>query len=156
MKNHERSFGFVLYDAARLLRRDFERRARGVGLTRAQWAVLAYLSRNEGINQVSLADLLDIQPITLVRLLDRLEGAGWIERRPDPADRRAHVLRLTRKARPFLDKMYALAAQTREAALRGLTREEREHLIDALAAVRENLLSETVTENSAGLRRAVP
>src|SRR5690348_13133430 len=88
MQDPERSFGFLLYDAARLLRRDFDRRARRIGLTRAQWSVLANLVRNEGVNQAGLADIMEIQPITLVRLLDRLEEAGWIERRPDPTDRR--------------------------------------------------------------------
>ncbi|MBI1773790.1 MAG: MarR family transcriptional regulator [Proteobacteria bacterium] len=139
MQNPERSFGFLLYDAARLLRRDFDRRARQIGLTRAQWSVLANLARNEGINQAGLADIMEIQPITLVRLLDRLEEAGWVARRPDPADRRARVLSLTEKARPILEQMRALAAETRETALQGFSIETRERLIDALAQVRSNL-----------------
>jgi DNA-binding MarR family transcriptional regulator len=139
MQDLERSFGFLLYDAARLLRRDFDRRARRIGLTRAQWSVLANLVRREGINQAGLADIMEIQPITLVRLLDRLEEAGWIERRPDPEDRRARVLRLTEKARPIIEQMRALAAETREQALQGFSPEERERMIDSLAQVRANL-----------------
>ena len=147
MQDPERSFGFLLYDAARLLRRDFDRRARRIGLTRAQWSVLANLARNEGINQAGLADIMELQPITLVRLLDRLEEAGWVARRPDPADRRARVLSLTEKARPILEQMRALAAETRETALQGFSLETRERLIDALAQVRANLsLREPLSE----------
>ena len=99
MQPPEKSFGFLLYDAARLLRRDFERRAKQLGLTRAQWSVLAHLARNEGTNQAAAADVLEIEPITLVRLLDRLEAAGWVERRPDPNDRRARPKRAVYAAR---------------------------------------------------------
>ncbi len=91
MRPPERSFGFLLYDSARLLRRDFDRRARAIGLTRAQWSVLSHLVRYGGVNQAALADLMEIQPITLVRLLDRLEEAGWIVRQADPNDRRSRV-----------------------------------------------------------------
>jgi DNA-binding MarR family transcriptional regulator len=137
--NPERSFGFLLYDAARLLRRDFDRRARSLGLTRAQWSVLAHLKRNEGSKQAAVADTLELEPITLVRLLDRLEAAGWVERRADPTDRRARQLFLTEKARPVLDQLMALAAETRAVALAGFSEPEREVLIDALIKVRANL-----------------
>ena len=137
--NPERSFGFLLYDAARLLRRDFDRRARSLGLTRAQWSVLAHLKRNEGSKQAAVADTLELEPITLVRLLDRLEAAGWVERRADPTDRRARQLFLTEKARPVLDQLMALAAETRAVALAGFSEPEREILIDALIKVRANL-----------------
>jgi MarR family transcriptional regulator, transcriptional regulator for hemolysin len=137
--NPERSFGFLLYDAARLLRRDFDRRARSLGLTRAQWSVLAHLMRNEGSNQAMVADTLELEPITLVRLLDRLEAAGWVERRPDPNDRRARQLFLTPKARPVLEQLMALAAETRALALAGFSEPEREILIEALIKVRANL-----------------
>jgi len=139
--NPERSFGFLLYDAARLLRRDFDRRARSLGLTRAQWSVLAHLKRNEGSNQASVADTLELEPITLVRLLDRLEAAGWVERRPDPDDRRARQLFLKDKARPVLDQLMALAAETRAVALAGIDEQEQELLIEALIKVRANLTS---------------
>jgi DNA-binding MarR family transcriptional regulator len=139
--NPERSFGFLLYDAARLLRRDFDRRARSLGLTRAQWSVLAHLKRNEGSNQATVADTLELEPITLVRLLDRLEAAGWVERRPDPSDRRARQLFLKEKARPVLDQLMALAAETRAVALQGMSEAEHELLIEALIKVRANLTS---------------
>ena len=115
--NPDRSLGFLLYDAARLMRRDFDRRARSLGLTRAQWSVLAHLVRKEGSRQAAIADTLEIEPITLVRQLDRLEAAGWVERRPDPSDRRARLLYLTDKAHPVLDQLYALGAETRAIAL---------------------------------------
>src|SRR5499433_2561733 len=105
-----RTLGFVLHDVARLLRKRFEQRARAanLGLTRAQWQVLAYLARQEGINQATLAQLLEIEPITLTRLLDRLEAAELVERRPDPGDRRARVLYLTPSAEPLLARIYKL------------------------------------------------
>lgn len=133
------TFGFLLHDTARLQRRAFERRAKGTGLTRAQWAVLAYVARNEGSNQAALADMLDIEPITLVRLLDKLEAAGLVERRPDPADRRVRRLYLTPATGPLLEQMQELAAATREIALAGLSPAERQQLTDLLMKVRNNL-----------------
>ena len=90
----EPTLGFLVHDVARLLRKRLEQQARaaGIGLSRAQWQVLANIARCEGINQVGLAGILDIEPITLVRLLDRLEGMGFVERRLDPKDRRQRNL----------------------------------------------------------------
>ncbi|GIK99170.1 MAG: MarR family transcriptional regulator [Alphaproteobacteria bacterium] len=135
----ERSFGFLLHDSARLLRRDFERRARALGLTRAQWAAIAHLRRQEGCNQSTLADLLDVEPITLARLLDRMEAAGLIERRPDPADRRARLVFLTAKAKPLIERLAEFAAETRQNALAGLSPEEQDRFVEALLRVRANL-----------------
>src|SRR5258708_16581938 len=114
----ERMFGFVLHDVARLLRRRFEQylRADAIGLTRTQCAVLAHLARQEGINQATLAQLLDVEPITLVHLLDRLQDAGFIQRKPDPKDRRAYALELTPKARPALTRLYDLPDSTSDEA----------------------------------------
>src|SRR5579875_3737120 len=109
----ERSFGFLMADAARLLTRNFDRRAQKLGLSRAQWQVLAWLKRNEGISQTGLADLLEMSPMTLVRLIDRLEAAGMVERRPDPADRRVYRLYLGHGAHPALDQLWAMGAETR-------------------------------------------
>jgi len=139
------TFGFLLHDTARLMRRDFERRSRSTGLTRAQWAVLAYLARSEGTSQAALAETLEIEPITLVRLLDRLEGAGWVERRADPSDRRVRRLFLTETARPLMDQFQELAAATREAALGGLSEAERRQLTDLLMKVRTNLSGRDLT-----------
>lgn len=146
----ERSFGFLLYDSARLLRRDFDRRARAIGLTRAQWSVISHLNRYAGVNQAALADLMEIQPITLVRLLDRLEEAGWIIRTADPKDRRSRVPQLTDKARPVIDRLQALAAETRELALTGIDGDKREQMLDALQIIRTNLSSREDESDSTG------
>src|SRR6516164_2480100 len=138
-----RTLGFVLNDVARLMRKRFEQRARAaaLGLTRAQAAVLAYLARQEGINQAALAQLLELEPITLARLLDRLQAAGLVERRPDPKDRRAHLLYLTAAAYPLLDRIFALAAEVREDALAGVAEADRGRLLDLLIAMRANLVA---------------
>ncbi|HVO04652.1 MAG TPA: MarR family transcriptional regulator [Candidatus Cybelea sp.] len=135
----EPTFGFLLHDTARLMRRDFERRSKSSGLTRAQWAVLANLERTEGTSQAALADVLDIEPITLVRLIDRLEAAGWVERRPDPVDRRVRRLYLTETAKPLMEQFHRLASATYEVALGSLSAEERRQLADLLLNVRANL-----------------
>src|SRR5215470_8639115 len=117
----ERSLGFLLHDVSRLLRRRFDGRARTIGLTRAQWSVLAHLSRYEGINQTALADILEIEPITLVHQLDRLEAAGWIERRLDPQDRRVRLLSLKELGRTILAKLQKLGLETKAEAVIGLS-----------------------------------
>jgi DNA-binding MarR family transcriptional regulator len=126
-KDLDMSFGFVLNDIARLMRKRFDQRARGLGLTRAQWRVLAHLARHEGINQAGLAEILEIEPITVGRLIDRMEEAGWVERRPKPNDRRVRLLYLTDKAWPVFARMRAIGAA------------ERDRLIAMLVTVRSNL-----------------
>ena len=140
MDDPYQSVGVLLVDVARLLRRNFNRRAQGLGLTQPQWQALARISQNQGMNQACLADLLEVQPITLTRLLDRLEAAGWVERRPDPADRRVQRLHLTVKAEPLLDDIRALAAETREEAMEGLSDRERRQLLQTLQTVKGNLV----------------
>ena len=137
-----RTLGFVLNDVARLMRKRFEQRARAaaLGLTRAQAAVLANLARQEGINQVSLAQILELEPITLARLLDRLQAAGLIERRADPKDRRAHLLHLTDLAYPLLDRIFALAGEVRKDALAGIPEPDRDRLLDMLIEMKANLI----------------
>ena len=132
-------FGFLVHDISRMLRKRFDRRARDIGLTKSQWIVLAHLARHEGIHQGGLADILELEPATLARHLDRLEDTGWIERRPDPSDRRAWRLHLTGKAAPVLEKMGALVEITTPEALAGLSREERERLQSQLLTIRANL-----------------
>lgn len=139
MYDPERSFGFLVHDCARLTRREFERRARAIGLTRAQWAAIAHLRRNEGCNQSTLADLLDVEPITLARLLDRMEAAGLVKRQPDPKDRRARLIYLTEKAKPLIDRLAEFARDTRASAFAGLSAEEQERAIDLMIKVRANL-----------------
>jgi MarR family transcriptional regulator for hemolysin len=136
------TLGFLLHDVARLMRKRFEQvaRAKRLGLTRSQAAVLARLALREGINQVSLAQLLELEPITLVRLLDRLQAAGLIERRADPQDRRARVLYLTAEARPLLERVQILAGEVREEAMAGLAPAERDTVVRSLAAMKMNMI----------------
>lgn len=134
-----RGFGFLAHDIARLFRREFDRRARALGLTRAQWSVIAHLRRHEGIHQAALAELVEIAPITLARLLDRMAAAGWIERRPDPADRRARRLFLTERARAEFKPMREIAAEVRATALAGLAPDEVTQLMATLERVKANL-----------------
>jgi len=143
MKNDDptRNLGIIVHEVARLLRRNFDRRIRSLGLTQAQWRTLFYLSRNEGTNQASLADLLEVKPITLARLVDRLEEAGWVERRRDPTDRRVSRLYLTEAAQPLLLEMESLGAQTRKDALRGLSLAEQTQALDLLNTLKSNLLA---------------
>src|ERR1700723_4654489 len=118
-----REFGFILNDVARLLRTYADYKAAQFGMTRAQWAVLVRLDRFEGLNQSELADMLDLQPITLTRLLDKLAESGLIERRPDPDDRRAKRLFLTPAARPLLERLGSLGDELMGTALAGVDRE---------------------------------
>jgi MarR family transcriptional regulator for hemolysin len=143
LNSPERTLGFVLHDVARLLRKRFEQKARGLGLSRSQWSVLAHLARHEGINQSALAEILEIEPITLVRLIDKLEAAGWVERRPHPTDRRVKLPFLTPKAHPILEEMWARGAATREEAMAGLSPEKREELIETLLKIKANLSERT-------------
>lgn len=133
------NIGFLIGDASRLLRRIFNERVTHLGLTQAQWRALVHLSRNEGLNQVSLADLLDVQPITVARLIDRLVSADLVERRPDPNDRRAQRLFLTPKAQPVLDQIWEVADEAYDVILRGLSDADRDMLIGLLTRVRTNI-----------------
>jgi MarR family transcriptional regulator for hemolysin len=146
----ERSFGFILHDIARLMRKRFDQRARALGLSRSQWQVLAHLSRHQGINQSGLAEILEIENITLGRLIDRMEEAGWVERRPDPNDRRARRLYMTEKVEPMMERMRALAEETRNEALIGLPSAEREALLDMLTHVRANLSERSLPPREGG------
>jgi len=139
--NHP-TLGFLLHDVARLLRKRFEQSARrsGLGLTRSQWQVMAVLAKNEGIQQGSLAELLEIEPITLVRILDRLQALDLIERRPHATDRRIWLLFLTGAARPILEQMRELGERTRTEALAQVPREDEQHLLRMLSQMRNNLL----------------
>lgn len=136
-----RSLGFLLGDVSRLLRTRFDMRARELGLTRAQWRVLARLRRREGINQKELAEILEIETITLTRHIDRLEAKGLIERRRDPSDRRAWKLHLNPKVQPILDTMRKISEQTRIEALKGISDGDSEQLIETLLRIKENLLA---------------
>jgi MarR family transcriptional regulator, transcriptional regulator for hemolysin len=139
MEDSSSNLGFLIHDVARLMRKRFEQHARGSGLTRSQWHVLAYLSRNEGISQTGLADLLDIEPITLGRIADRLVELELVERVAHASDRRVWCLHLTDSARPKLKQVRELGAFTRRESLAGVSEADRDRLIDTLLAMKSNL-----------------
>src|SRR6266496_3480382 len=120
-RNPRREFSFLVNDVARLMRTYADQRARQFGMTRAQWAVLARLEHHEGLKQSELAEMLDLQPITLTRLVDRLCASGLIERRADPNDRRAKRLYLTAQARPLMDRLAQLGADMMATVLDGFS-----------------------------------
>jgi DNA-binding MarR family transcriptional regulator len=135
------SLGFLISDVSRLMRRRFDERAREVGATRAQWRTLTTLSRNEGLNQGALADLLEVEPITLCRMIDRLEESGLVERRRDPSDRRAWQLFLTDKSKPILADLRAMADELFHQVLSGMSEPDRDQLSKSLSLMRANLLA---------------
>jgi len=143
--NPNHSLGLVIYDVARQLRINFDRRATGIGMSRAQFSILVALKRNEGQRQVDLAEAMELKPISVVRLLDKLEKQGLIERRDDPDDRRAKRLYLTAKAAPLLDKLWIHGAETRKDALAGFTPEEDTQLMELLMRIRTNLSEKNQT-----------
>lgn len=132
-----REFMFQLVETSRLLRTYVDQRARQHGTTRAQWGVLARLRRQEGMNQAALAELMDLQPISLARLLDRLQGQNLIERREDPADRRAYRLYLTAAGRALVDELDAVRTEIAQEVLGGVDDNAILAALDALAAIRE-------------------
>lgn len=139
MDDNQPTLGFLLHDVARLLRKRFEQNARGSGLTRSQWQTLALLSKNEGINQAGLADLMDVEPITLARILDRLQHLKLIERLHDANDRRVWNLRVTPLAMQKLQRAKKIGEATRAEALEGLSATQRQQLVDALQVIKSNL-----------------
>ncbi|URW76292.1 MarR family transcriptional regulator [Sphingomonas donggukensis] len=143
------SLGFLISDVSRLMRRRFDERARRVGATRAQWKTLVTLSRHEGINQGGLAELLEVEPITLCRMIDRLEESKLVERRRDPADRRAWQIFLTEDAKPVLEKLRSYADEMFEAAFDGIDAAGRAQLFASLERIRENLLTPDTTPHLA-------
>jgi MarR family transcriptional regulator, transcriptional regulator for hemolysin len=140
MGHNTPALSFTLHDVARLLRKRFEQRARSLGLTRAQWQALMYLAQNEGIHQGGLAELLEIEPITLVRILDKLEARGLIERRRHATDRRIWLLFLNEAAHPLLATLRQFGDATRGEALDGISDAEQQRLFETLSAMKGNLL----------------
>jgi MarR family transcriptional regulator, transcriptional regulator for hemolysin len=133
------TLGFVLHEVARLLKRRFEQKAKGLGLTRSQWQTLAYLNIHEGIHQAKLADILEIESITLVRILDKLEARELIERRQHPSDRRIWQLYLRDAARPLIKEMQKIGDATRAEALAGVSDQDRAVLFQILKTMKGNL-----------------
>jgi MarR family transcriptional regulator for hemolysin len=139
MDDLNRDLGFLLHDVARLMRKRFEQNAHDLGLTRSQGQVLVHLANNEGIHQGALAEKLDVEPITLTRILDRMEEAGLIERLLYQKDRRVRLLRLTPAAHPLIDDIVAIGALTRSEAMEGVSGEDCARLIDVLLRMKANL-----------------
>jgi MarR family transcriptional regulator, transcriptional regulator for hemolysin len=129
---------FEIGETAHALRKAFDRRAVGLGVTRAQWKVLFRLDRRPGLRQIELADMLDIEPITLSRIVDRLEEAELVERRPDPSDRRAWRLHVTAKARPLIAKLRDVADEMIAEAFAGIDPKDIEITRRVLSRAREN------------------
>lgn len=136
-----RNFGFLMKDVYRLWVRHFEQRATQLGMSLTQCKVLVFLSRNEGATQARLAELCDTEPMTVVRVLDRMERDGWIERRADPTDRRANRLYRKPASDPILDEILRIAERARNEALAGLSNPEREQMMDLLERIRANLVA---------------
>lgn len=131
--------GFLIHDVARLYRRRFDEATRRFGITGPQMRALVAVMRNPGINQGALAEKLDVEPITTCRMIDRLEQAGLIERRRDPADRRAWRLHLSDSANPITSKMHAVGEDVLAESIIGLDTQALESMVDCLNAIRVNL-----------------
>lgn len=135
----DKGFGFLLSDAARLLRKLIDRRLQPFGLTRAQWAVLAALANRDGLSQSELADEIEIEKSTAGRLIDHVQARGWIERRPIPKDRRIWGVYLTADARPLIENVMRIVLETRAEMLSGLTPEQQVQIVETLRLVKSNL-----------------
>jgi DNA-binding MarR family transcriptional regulator len=133
---------FLLHDVARLLRVDADKRARLHGMTRAQWAILIWLERQPGISQKELSELLEVEPITVARLIDRLEARGMVERRPDPRDRRIWRLHLLRPARDVLHEIDEQRADMTRIVTAGINEESIEIMTEALMRMKATLTQE--------------
>lgn len=139
LANPRREFAFLVHDVARLLKTYADQKARQYGMTRAQWAVLVRLQRTEGLKQSELAEILDLQPITLTRLLDRLCANGLIERRADPDDRRANRLFLTPAAGPVVKSLGRLGEELMTTVLEGIDLDTVELMLGELGIAKDNL-----------------
>ena len=141
MQLQQDSLGALFVDITRMMRRAFQHRMEGSDLTLAQARVLVYVSRRAGLRQIELAELLEVQPITLARLVDQLVEAGLVERQPDPDDRRAYRIHLKAAATPHLLAIEQVMASIRSEALHGLDRQQAAALMDGLRVMRNNLAS---------------
>ncbi|MBB5359178.1 DNA-binding MarR family transcriptional regulator [Rhodanobacter sp. ANJX3] len=149
MKIEDISFGYPLSDVTLLVRKHFDRRASKFGLTRAQWRAVKVLNLREGLRQTELADFLEMEPIAVGRVIDRLQAAGFVERRPDPADRRAWRLHTTEQARSVVDDMEVIARGLRKDATAGISIDELQQALAVIARIKENLLA--LEQDEAGI-----
>jgi len=156
MIDRTRNLGFLIKDIGRLYVKLFERQPRTSDFSLAECKVLTYLQRNPGISQIGLADLTGVEPMSLVRILDRMEADGLIERRPHPTDRRARQLFLREKAQATLDELWKLSDAMRAQALAGIKADERQVLINLLERVHQNLVNAFDAHEEAATARAEP
>ena len=131
--------GFLIHDVQRLMRKRFETRASGLGLSSAQWRLMVRVAKEEGITQARLAELLEIEPISVSRLVDRMEEGGWIERRQDATDRRVRMIFPTEKTTAAYTDVKSLAGEVYEQSLTGVSPEDRRMLIRVLDTIVQNL-----------------
>jgi DNA-binding MarR family transcriptional regulator len=131
--------GFLVHDVARLMRYRFDSRARNLGVTRPQWRALFTIALNQGLTQAALAERLDVERITLCRMIDRLADAGLVERRADPKDRRVWRIHLLPKAHPIVDQLAAIGAEIEAEALSVLSDDERETMREMLTRLRDGI-----------------
>ena len=136
---HDSTFAYLCQDVTLQMRKHFDRRATKFGMTRAQWRALKTIRRREGLSQAELAEALDMEPIPVGRVIDRLERAGYVERRADPADRRRWRLHLTARAHAIVEEMEEIAAQLHEDVLQGVARKDFDTLLRVLAQLKDNL-----------------
>lgn len=130
-----------LGETSLMVRRFFDREVGPLGVTSTQWRVLLRLAREPGLKQVELAERLDVEPITACRIVDRLEDSGLVERRRDPADRRAWRLAITPAAEPLVERLRAIGETVAQAAFADLTGDEIDLVRGVLARVRDNVIS---------------
>lgn len=135
------SFGFLVTDVTRLMRKLFDRRAARFGLTRAQWRALKRVSHEQGITQNELAEFLEMEPIAVGRVIDRLQKAGFIERRADPQDRRCWRLHITEKAHDVVDDMEEISAELFKQAQRGIAAADMKIMLDVFTRMKQNLVA---------------
>jgi DNA-binding MarR family transcriptional regulator len=138
-KTEDISFGYLLSDVTLLFRKHFDRRAVKFGLTRAQWRATKMLYHREGLRQNELAEFLEMEPIAVGRVIDRLQAAGFVERRPDPKDRRAWRLYVTDQAKVIVGDMEVIARELRRDATRGIDHDELKNALAVINQIKENL-----------------
>jgi MarR family transcriptional regulator, transcriptional regulator for hemolysin len=139
MEDRQRNFGFLLKEVSRRYVSRFEVRAAEIPVNLAQAKALVRLEKNQGVSQARLAELAEVDPMAMVRILDRMEAEGLLERRPDPADRRARCLYLTAKAKPILSEIWRLSDEIRAEIFAGVSKAEREQFMTVLERLYDNI-----------------
>ncbi|MEC7762143.1 MAG: MarR family transcriptional regulator [Pseudomonadota bacterium] len=147
-RSWELRLGYLIHDVSRLRRVTFDRELAPIGITRSQWWVLAFISRNDGLPQTQLANELDLGKVALGSLIDRLQKAGYVERRPDKRDRRIKRIFLTDQARRLIAKIQTVADQFNDLILEGIAREDLEQTSKTLFAMKQNLIALVAMQDS--------